>query len=229
MQRYAYSLIKLLAVLSIFIVAAPAWAQGVTGSAVTGTISEAGTGNPVPGAFIELKNTATGDSLTALTSADGTYFIDNVPPGGPYTFTVVGSAYKQAIRKGIQLQLGQRLQVDQTVSFQEETIVIVDRVDPLKDKQRTGPSTTVDRDTISKLPLQGRNFTDLLSTVPQVNGSSVAGQNNRYNNIQIDGGANNDLFGLAANGTPGGQANAKPISIEAIKEFVVQVAPFDVR
>src|SRR5205807_7249961 len=79
------------------------------------------------------------------------------------------------------------------------------------------------------LPLQGRNFTDLISIDPRVTGSSIAGQNNRYNNIQIDGGANNDLFGLAGSGTPGGQSNAKPLSIEAIQEFVVQVAPFDVR
>src|SRR5262249_56734015 len=83
------------------------------------------------------------------------------------------------------------------------------------------------------LPLQGRNFVDLTAVAPLANGnsggSSIGGQNNRYNNIQIDGGANNDLFGLAASGTPGGQANAKPLSIEAIQEFVVQVSPFDVR
>src|SRR5262249_8571640 len=49
------------------------------------------------------------------------------------------------------------------------------------------------------------------------------------NNIQIDGSVNNDLFGLAASGTPGGQANSKPVSVEAIKEFQVLVAPYDVR
>src|SRR5262249_48414579 len=110
-----------------------------------------------------------------------------------------------------------------------EEVVIIERVDPLKDTGRTGAQTKVGDSAIARLPLQGRNFTDLLSTAPQVSGNSISGQNNRYNNIQIDGGANNDLFGLSASGTPGGQSNAKPISLEAIREFVVEVAPFDVR
>src|SRR5688572_7092630 len=79
------------------------------------------------------------------------------------------------------------------------------------------------------MPLQGRNFTDLAATSSQVSGTSIGGQNNRYNNIQIDGGSNNDLFGLSGSGTPGGTSNAKPLSIEAIDQFVVQIAPFDVR
>jgi carboxypeptidase family protein len=233
MQRYVCSLIKLLAVLSILVVTGTSWAQGVTGSAVTGTVTEDGSGTPIAGAFIELKNTTTGDTLTALAEADGTYFIDNIPPGGPYTLTVTAGAYKQARKSGLQLQLGQRLQLDQVMSMNNEEIVIIDRLDPLKDKGRTGPSTTVGPDALSKLPLQGRNFADLQSTSPQAvsasGGTSFAGQNNHYNNIQIDGGANNDLFGLAAAGTPGGQANSKPISIEAIQQFVIQIAPFDVR
>ncbi|HEX3762991.1 MAG TPA: carboxypeptidase regulatory-like domain-containing protein, partial [Kofleriaceae bacterium] len=228
MHRYVSSLSRVFAVLSIVVVTATAWAQGVTGSAVTGTITEEGSNTPIPGAFIELKNTSTGDTLTAL-AEDGTYFIDNVPPGGPYVLTVTAGGHQPAKRSGIQLQLGQRLQIDQVMSTNNEVIIINERLDPLKDKERTGPSTVVGGDTIGKLPLQGRNFTDLLSTAPQVNGESFAGQNNRYNNIQIDGGANNDLFGLAGNGTPGGQANATPISIEAIKQFVIQIAPFDVR
>ena len=233
MQRYVCSLIKLLAVLSILVTAETSWGQGVTGSAVTGTITEKGSGTPVAGAFIELKNTATGDTYTALGEADGTYFIDNVASGGPYTLTITAGAYKQARQSGVQLQLGQRLQLDQAMDTTTEVIVIVDKLDPLKDKGRTGPSTTVGGEAIGKLPLQGRNFADLQSTSPQAvsasGGTSFAGQNNHYNNIQIDGGANNDLFGLAAAGTPGGQANAKPISIEAIKQFVIQIAPFDVR
>ena len=60
-------------------------------------------------------------------------------------------------------------------------------------------------------------------------GVSAGGQNNRFNSIQIDGGVNNDLFGLGATGAPGGQADARAISFAAVKEFQVLIAPYDVR
>jgi hypothetical protein len=208
-----------------------ALAQGVTGSAVMGTVTDEG-GKPLEGTSMQLVNPATGDTFTALAGSSGRYFLDNVPPGGPYVLTATAPGYQATTEGDIQLELGQRLPLDlvmRRVSGQQEIVVVGRRLDPLADHARTGPSTTVRQSTIARLPLQGRNFTDLVSTDPRVSGNSIAGQNNRLNNIQIDGGANNDLFGLAANGTPGGQANAKPLSIEAIKEFQVQVAPFDVR
>ena len=57
---------------------------------------------------------------------------------------------------------------------------------------------------------------------------SVAGRN-KYNSIQIDGAVNNDLFGLSATGAPGGQTESQPISIDAIEELQLLVAPYDVR
>lgn len=59
---------------------------------------------------------------------------------------------------------------------------------------------------------------------------SVAGRNTRYNNIQIDGAVNNDLFSIAASGgTPGGAADTQPISIDVIQELQLVVSPYDVR
>jgi hypothetical protein len=74
------------------------------------------------------------------------------------------------------------------------------------------------------------NFALLDSRVQVTEGGpSIAGQNNRYNNIQIDGAVNNDVFGLADSGIPGGQVGAKSISLEAVQEFQVLTAPYDVR
>jgi len=58
---------------------------------------------------------------------------------------------------------------------------------------------------------------------------SLAGQNNRYNAIYIDVAVNNDAFGLAGSGTNGGQTGVQPISIDAIEQFQIAIAPFDVR
>jgi hypothetical protein len=203
-------------------------AQGVTGAAVRGSITTED-GESADGAFLTLTNEATGAQLTAI-AENGGYFFDNVPPGLDYTITVESAGYKPLTRSGIALRLGQRVTVDLTLKLEGEVIVIEDDVNrTLTDRGRTGSATRVTSERIEGLPLQGRNFTDLAATTPLVQSNSIGGQNNRYNNIQIDGGANNDLFGLAASGTPGGQANAKPLTIEAIDQFVVQVAPFDVR
>ena len=83
------------------------------------------------------------------------------------------------------------------------------------------------------MPSIGRSFDDFARLAPQVDsrGSgafSAAGKSSRYNNIQIDGAVNNDLFGLAASGTPGGSA-AAPISLDAVQEFQLVIAPYDVR
>jgi hypothetical protein len=210
-----------------------ALAQGITGSAVTGTVYAEGVG-PLQGTIIRLRNTATGETFTAVTGSSGEYFLDNVPPGGPYTITATAVGYDVTTQEGIRITLGQRLSVDLAMHlFGEEVVVVGHELTVLDDRDRTGASITVKDTKIAMLPLAGRNFTDLIATAPgatrEATGVSIAGQNNRFNNIQIDGGANNDLFGLSPNGTPGGQARAKPLSVEAIQEFVVQVSPFDVR
>jgi outer membrane receptor protein involved in Fe transport len=215
---------------ALTLAASGALAQGVTGSAVNGTVTRANGEGPVPGAAVELRNTATGETFTATSGPKGQFFIDNVPAGGPYTLTALAEGFQPAASENLQLTLGQRLNIDIPLKKElVEEIAVVAHRDTNSDKSRTGPSTVMKSTQITAMPLQGRNFTDLLSTDPRISSNSVGGQNNRFNNIQIDGGANNDLFGLASSGTPGGQSNAKPLSVEAIQEFVIQIAPFDVR
>jgi hypothetical protein len=233
MHRLVRAFLVRLTLLMAVAVAHSALAQGVTGSALTGTVSK-DKGGPVAGASILLRNPATGDSYHAVSNASGVYFIDNIAPGGPYTLTATAEGLQNSVVQDVQLALGQRLSLDIPMrpEFVEEIAVVAHR-DANADKGRTGPSTTMKSSQITELPLIGRNFTSLLLTDPRVTsfgeGVSIAGQNSKFNNIQIDGGANNDLFGLSGNGTPGGTSGAKPISLEAVQEFVVQVAPFDVR
>ena len=227
MHRFRGTFARLVLVGAVALAAAEAGAQGVTGSAVAGAVKDA-SGGPAQGEKLQLKNTSNGSVYNAVTDAEGKYFFNNVQAGGPYELTIAPEGYQPIKKEGIQLTLGERLKLDLQLQLAGELVTIEAHTDPLEDKARTGPSTVLHEDNINRIPLQGRNFTDLLTTSPNVAGGSFAGQNSRYNSILIDGGANNDLFGLG-NQTPGSVAGGKAISIEAIKEFTVQVAPFDVR
>jgi len=226
------SCLRLVAVIGALAFASTALAQGVTGSALTGTVTTSD-GKPLPDAALELRNDSTGTDFIAVSDSSGQYLFDNVPPGNNYSLTVSADNHYGTKRSGMRLVLGNRLRLDVQLRRLETIVeeINVVGVDPgeLVDRGRTGPSKTLDSADILNLPVQGRNFTDLISTAPQVSGTSMAGQNNRFNNIQIDGASYNDLFGLSGSGTPGGQAGAKALSIEAIESFVVQVSPFDVR
>jgi outer membrane receptor protein involved in Fe transport len=219
------------AALALLCGARAALAQGVTGSAVQGVVTATDSAR-VEGAQVQLRSSQTGQTYTAITGANGRYFLDNVQPGGGYELTVRAIGFRPATQGDISLALGQRLSADveltpEAVQLQE--LEVMAAADPLINTARTGPSQRISDSAVARLPLQGRNFTDLIQVSPQVVGTSVAGQNNRYNNLQIDGGVNNDVFGLAETGSPGGQARARPIPLEAVKEFQVLVAPFDVR
>jgi outer membrane receptor protein involved in Fe transport len=212
------------------------FAQGVTGAAITGTVTGEGKG-PIEGASVQARHTGTGANFNGTTNASGEYFLDNLPAGGPYAVTARAAGLRPETETDVVLTLGERRKLDFELPAFGEEIVVVAPGNPLRDRGRTGASTALKSRQIEKLPLQRRNFTDLIQTNPQTTGTisggegsvSIAGQNNRFNNIQIDGGANNDLFGLSSSGTPGGNSSARPLSVEAIQEFVVQVSPFDVR
>ena len=211
-------------------------AQGVTSAALTGRVTD-DQGNAIATATIELVNTATGQRYSGRTSPDGRYFFENVQVGGPYTINARAPGHEPARETDVYLKLGQRLERNfalRMTAVEVNAVVVTAEMNPLINQARTGPQGFISEEDLARMPTLGRNFTDFLVTVPQVVSTSVAGttigaQNNRFNNIQIDGGVNNDLFGLASSGTPGGQANAHPISVDAVKEYQVLVAPFDVR
>ncbi len=211
-------------------------AQGVTSAAIQGVVTQAG-GAPIEGAVIEVLNTSTGARLQAVTRANGRYFLENVPPGGPYRIAARAIGFQGTAEDGIRLTLGQRFTRDFALERQVvelEEVSVAAGANPLINTGRTGAAQSISEAAIRNLPLLGRNITGLIAAAPQVavsgsGGPSIGGQNNRLNSIQVDGAVINDLFGLGATGTAGGQANARAISVAAVKEFQVLVAPYDVR
>jgi outer membrane receptor protein involved in Fe transport len=223
-----------LAVLALGVTAARRGeAQGTTFSAVQGIVTQAGTTDrAIEGATITVINGSTGQRYSATSRSNGRFNVENVAIGGPYTIEARAIGYQAARRSNVTLTLGQRYDANFTLQqsvVQLQEVVVSGAANPLINANKTGAEQIIGAQAIENLPLLGRNFTDLVRTSPQVVGTSVSGQNNRFNNIQIDGGVNNDLFGLGGTGAPGGQVNASAISLEAVKEFQILIAPFDVR
>ncbi len=212
------------------------FAQGVTTAAVSGTVRQE-SGTAVEGAVITLINRATGAKIQTTTQSNGRFSMENVPVGGPYTIEARAIGFESTRRDNVMLSLGQRFVSDFTMRQQivqmQEIAVNAETGDPIMNTAKTGVAQSIGNTAISRLPVLGGNFTNLVATTPQVAtigaGVSAGGQNNRFNSIQIDGGVNNDLFGLGATGAPGGQADARAISFAAVKEFQVLIAPYDVR
>jgi len=206
-------------------------AQGVTTAAFNGLVTDSD-GNPIVGATVTALHTPTGTVYTAVSRLDGLYNIPAVRVGGPYTVTVSMDPFKTQELKGITLKLGE----DRNLKFKLALATIAEEItviasNPIISESRTGAAQNISTSIIESMPSIGRSFDDFARLAPQVDARgggafSAAGKNNRYNNIQIDGAVNNDLFGLSGSGTPG---LAAPISLDAVQEFQLVIAPYDVR
>jgi len=211
-----------------------AMAQGVTTAAVSGRVMNPA-GEPIVGAQVVVTRVATGVNQGTLTNQDGRYFIPGLIPG-TYNVSAQSFGFAPARHDSVHFSLGQNVRVDFRLAervLELAGIDVVGSANPVFSPSRTGAGTVIGEVALSRLPTLGRSFTDfaVLSPLVHVTGEapSVGGANARFNNIQIDGAVNNDVFGLAASGVPGGQAYGKPITLEAIQEYQVLVAPFDVR
>jgi hypothetical protein len=231
-----------LAALLVGLVAVPVHGQGATSGTLLGSVTAAEDGTGLPGAVVEAVHQPTGTRYTSVTRADGRWTIENARVGGPYTVSVQMDGFRPAEVIDVTVSLSEATEIDvqlQLATIEEELTVTAD-IDPLINPNRTGVTTNVGQQLIEDLPNVERGFQDLARVSPYFStfgggaGNeqtviSVAGRNNRYNNIQIDGAVNNDLFGLAATGVPGGSAETQPISLDAIQEIALLISPYDVR
>src|SRR5262245_45040141 len=72
-------------------------------------------------------------------------------------------------------------------------------------------------------------YSNPITTTDTVTAASVARRHARYNYNRLNAAVNNDLCGLADAGTPGGQTDTQPISLDAIQELQLVVSPYDIR
>ena len=219
---------KILLLISLMLTAGVAvLAQGVTTASISGVVKDA-KGTALPGANIVAVHLPSGTTYGSSTRSDGGYTIPNARIGGPYKLTVSFVGYNTQEQGEIMLSLG----VTANFNFQlTETGLELNEIivssSALINQDRTGAITNISTAQIQQLPTLSRSFNDYLRLTPQANGNSFGGRSAGFNNITVDGGLFNNAFGLS--GTVGGQANAQPISLDAIDQITTSLAPYDVR
>lgn len=201
----------------------------VTTSSLTGYVKNE-VGEAMVGSTVELVHIPTGTTYRTVSRKGGRYDLVNLIPGGPYKLTISNVGYTPFTESAINLPLGENTRVDGDLASTATSLegVVVSGTSSSPARKKTGAGTNISNQQINALPTLSRSIQDFTRLTPQANGNSFAGANNRFNNITIDGAVNNDVFGLSGSGTPGGQAGTTPISLDAIQEIQVVLAPYDV-
>jgi hypothetical protein len=215
------------AVLAVLL-AAPAFAQGTTGS-LTGTVTD-DQGLALPGVTVTVTNTSTGFSRSATTDETGTYRIAGLPSGS-YEIKSEMSGFAVQSRKDVAVSVSATSTADFKMSvagITEETTVVAEA--PLIDVKDAGVGEIITAAQIENLPLNGRQFGNIAALVPGVSlgfhtdptkstqfAPQVAGGGGRNINYLIDGGDNND-------DTVGGMVQNFPL--DSIGEFKFETQRF---
>jgi hypothetical protein len=181
---------------------------------------------PIPGASVQVRNESTGFTTNTSTNINGEYVFKQIPLGGPYTINVSYVGYALQKRNGYTLNLGDQLNLNIQMQTDVQMLNAVEiNGSSLKNAMpNLGAATSVSARNITKLPVNGRNFTSLVDLSPLSRGGSISGQLATSTNFTIDGmTAKNPTFGgAAAAGSP------YSISIEAVREFKIVTNQYDV-
>ena len=210
----------------------------VTTGGITGRVVDSA-GAPIPEASVEVLNPLTGLRRSSTVNTSGNYAVLGLEPGESYLVTVRAIGYRPSVRENVRVPLSQNVRADAVLARQavqvEELVVVADAADADFAPSRQGTQTTISDTLLRRLPTLDRDFTDFVKLTPQVQvregegGITAAGQNNRFNTIQVDGATVNDRFGLGRTGQAGGQADGRAVGLEAVREYQVLLAPYDVR
>ncbi len=216
-------------------------AQTATTGAISGEVTD-DSGGVLPGASVTARHEPTGTTHAASSDAQGRFTIHNVRVGGPYTVSASLAGFKEQQYLDVFVRLGESrdLAFKMPLETMTETVEVTASGAELINPTATGPASSVAGEAIATLPTVQRGLEDFARLSPYFDAKgggdgtdravlAVAGRNNRYNNIQIDGAVNNDLFAISDSSAPGNLSGGQPISIDAIQELQLLVSPYDVR
>ncbi|HLW18803.1 MAG TPA: carboxypeptidase-like regulatory domain-containing protein, partial [Cyclobacteriaceae bacterium] len=221
------SLLNSLFALAMFVLAMGHLSAQVTTSSVQGSVTD-DSGESLIGATVRAVHEPSGSVYGAVTNLEGRFNLPNMRVGGPYSIEVSFIGYEPQTYSGIILRLGEPYALNAVISdtgIELAQVVVTARGEDFN-SARTGTATNVTNEQLTSLPQISRSVTEFTRLTPQANGNSFAGRDSRYNNLQIDGANFNNAFGLSGGSLPGG--NSQPISLDAIEEISVNIAPYDV-
>jgi carboxypeptidase family protein len=221
----------LVTVCALGMMAAPAFAQGVTTAAITGLVTS-DDGVPLAGATVTATHDPSATQYRATVRSGGAFTIPNMRVGGPYRVTVTMIGFRPETEQDVYLSLGQSHRLDfrmRPQAVQLTGVEVTAEQDPVLNAGRTGAATFIDPEKVALLPSVKRSTRDLTRVDPRSDGNmAFGGRNWLYNNISLDGSYFNNPFGLD-DPAPGGQTNAEPVPFDAVEQVQVSIAPFDVR
>ncbi len=220
--------------LIVALAAAPLFAQS-TSSGVGGLVTGAN-GQPVAGAQVTITHVESGTVSRAATDASGRYNARGLRVGGPYTITVTKEGEGTRTQENVYLDLNQVSTVDATFGASDATtlgsVVVLGTAGNVFDPNNKGTGTSISGQQLETAVSGNRSLDDIARLDPRItvtdqnDGSiSVAGQNNRYNNISVDGLSVTDPFGLNSNGL---SFTGSPISADTIAAYDIKISEFDV-
>ena len=206
----------------------------VTTSAMSGIV-KSNTGEVLPGASVMVVHKPTGSRYFSTTGYDGGYSVQGLRPGGPYTVTVTYVGFKTTEITEINAPLGSNLNVNVVVqeasNALKEVVIVSTKSNGTFNKGKTGASQQFSNRELTAIPVTGARS---INSITKYNanaggGGSFGGQDSRLNNFTIDGSVFNNGFGLGSDAQAGGRTGSTAISLDAIEQLQVSVAPFDVR
>ncbi len=198
----------------------------VTTSSMSGRVSD--DEGPVIGATVIATHTPSGTTYGTVTNLEGRYNLNGMRVGGPYTVEVTYIGYGTSTTNNISLALGSNYVLNVELSEEATTLdeVVVTAARTKFPSEKTGAVTNITSSQITSLPTVNRSIMDVTRLSPYGgNGMNFGGADGRSSNFTVDGANFNNNFGLSS-GLPGG---GNPISLDAIDELQVVIAPYDVR
>jgi outer membrane receptor for ferrienterochelin and colicin len=213
------------------IVATPALAQETSASIRGQVVSN---GQPVPNASVTVTHLPSGSVSRTTSDANGNFSAPGLRVGGPYTLVITAKGMESTTVTDAYVQAGEPLQIPvQMVAAapQQEAIVITTARTGARE-QSQGPITALNRTQIEGVASVNRDVRDIarrdpFATIDLTNSRTIeiAGNNGRLNRFSVDGAQFSDVFGLNNGGLP---TNRGPVPLDAIEQFSVKVAPFDI-